>query len=424
MSNSYKTVNLGSGIFQWTEGTFYKTSLGGSFTTSVGQSTALAAAFDNKMALGPANSLKWAPETAVSFGSKFEYKDVKEIDFKKASISILEYSGARCLDLFQASAGLESIQQAAFDAQRAAAKTAMKVLVAVDVLQAVSAISMSGLGTGFGNGGAPDSASAIGYGVTGASSLLSLATVLGVFCSGFLKDKGKLTEPTVWNPNAILQASKSKGVFIGSAPDVGAMPARVASYIKLDSTGTDWTVFEDKVMGPILIGENIGLLDDMEKHIIGYMPTNAQTKSTVRMTPKNLDISTGYLTLNGQTGPGSLLRKDTNFKSLFAGIDLTAQIAPGDKVPLNASLVLSASPDPSAKLSAGMEPASSSLEATSKNLTLKSGPTSFELNSSSATLSSISTNMVAREKLALDGTQVKISGVTGVTINGSLVRLN
>ncbi len=422
MSDSYKPVNLGSGIFQWTEGTSYKTSLGGSFTTSVGQTTALAAAIDNKMTLGTANSLKWAAETAVTFGAKYEYKDVAEIDFKKGSISILEHSGARCLHLFQASAGLGTIQEGAFEAQRAAAKTAMKVLVAVDVLLAVSTIAMSGLGTGFGNGAAPGSANAIGYSVTGASTLLSLAPVLGVFCSGFLKDKETLTKPTVWNPNAILQASSEKGVFIGSAPDVGVVPARVASYINLDSTGTNWTVFEDNILGPILIGEDVGLLEKQE-HIIGYMPTNMQIKSSVQMAPETLDISTGYLTLNGLTGPGSLLREGTNFKALFAGIDLTAQIAPGVKVPLNASLVLSASPEPSAKLSAGIEPTLSSLEATAQDLTLKSGPTSLKLNASSATLSSMSAKVVARASLALNGMEVKISGVSGVTINGTLIRL-
>jgi hypothetical protein len=422
--SSYKPTNLGSGIFQWTEGTAYKTSLGGSFATSAGQTTALAASIDNKMTLGTANSLKYALETAVTFGSKFEYKDVAEIDFKKGSISILEHSGARCLDLFQASAGLGTIDRAAFEAQRAAARTAMKALIAVDVFLALSTITMAGLGTGFGSGGAPDNARAIGYGVTGAQTLISLAPIIGVFCSGFLKDKATLTKPKTWNPNALLQASSTKGVFIGSAPQADPLPATVASFIKLNDTGTTWAVFRDTVPGPTLEGENVGLLSKQE-HITGYSETPLQIKSTVVMNPETVSISTGNLTLKGLTGPGSLLRTGSSFKTLFDEIDLTAQIVPGDKVPLNASLVLSASPGPSAKLSAGVEPTLSSLQATAQDLTIKSGPTtSLKLDASSATLSSLTTKMVATTgRLALNGVEVKISGVSGVSINGTLIRL-
>jgi hypothetical protein len=424
MSASYKPSNLGSGIYQWTEGTSYKTSLGGSFSTSVGQTTALAAAVDNKITLGTANSLKWAAETSVTFGAKYEYKDVAEIDFKKGSISILEHSGARCLDLFQASAGLGTINRAAFEAQRAAAKTAMRVLVAVDVVLAVSTISMSGIGTGFSEGGAPGSARSIGYGVTGAATLLSLAPILGVFCSGFLKGKEKLTKPELWNPNAILQASSTKGVFIGAAPNNGFAPANIASYIKLDHIGTEWTVFQDDVPGPKLWGDNTDLLTN-QSHIIGYMPTLSQIFSSVKLGPKTVSIMTGELALKGLTGPASLVRNNTKFSALFADIDLTAQITPAGKLPPNASLALSGSAAPSAMLSAGIEPTISSLKATAQDLTIKSGPTtSLKLDASSATLSSLTTKMVATTgRLALNGVEVKISGVSGVSINGTLIRL-
>jgi hypothetical protein len=424
MSENFKpSTTLGSGMFQWTAGEIYKTSLGGSFTTSIGLTTAVSAAVDNKFTLGPANSLKWAAETAVTFGKKFEYKDVDEIDFKKGSISILEYSGARCLDLFQASAGLGTIARGMFEAQRATAKTAMKVMVACDLVMAISNISMSGFGQGFEKGTAPDDSAAISWSVTGCQTLLALAPILMAFCSNYLSEQQKTTTPTDWNPNAIVQTSASKGVFIGAAPQSGLLPPSVASFIVQNDEGSNWTVFKSTVP-PTLLAENIGLLEK-KQHISGYDMLVPATMSSVNMTDQNVSIQTSVLDLEGKTGIGSAVRTGSKLTGLFAEIDLSAQQSPADKMPPNASLVLSASAAPSATLSAGAaSPASSSVAVTGDALNLKSGATtSLKLNASSANLTASTAKVVAYDSLALNGTQIKITSVSGVTIGGALIRL-
>lgn len=424
MSDYKPTTTLGSGVFQWTEGNIYKTSLGGSFTTSIGQSSAVSAAIDNKFTIGTANSLKWSADTAVTFGKKFEYKDVDEIDFKKGSISILEYSGARCLDLFQASAGLGIIPRAAFEAQRAAAKTAMKVMVACDLLLAISNISMSGFGQGFGAGAAPNNAEAISWSLTGCQALLTLAPVLMLFCTDYLTLQQNATKPKEWNPNAIVQSSATKGVFIGSAPPAGLLPPTLASYILQNDQGTNLTVFRTVGVPPMLLGENVGLLDK-KQHITGFDMTIPVTKSSMNMTEEQISLQTGTLELSGLTGPGSLLRTGSAMNALFASIDLTAQPLPGAKVPPNANLSLNASADPTATLSAGVTPALSSVTATGAALNLKSGTsTSLVLNATSATMTAPQTaKIVAYDTVALNGTQVKVSSVAGVTIGGPLIKL-
>jgi hypothetical protein len=146
--------------------------------------------------------------------------------------------------------------------------------------------------------------------------------------------------------------------------------------------------------------------------------------SNVDMTEENVSIQTSVLALDGKTGIGSAVRTGSKLTGLFAEIDLTAQQSPTDKMPPNASLVLSASGEPSATLSAGAAPAMSSVKATAQALELTSGPsTAFKLNSNTAKLSSVSTTISSYDSLALNGLQVKISGPTGVTINGALIRL-
>lgn len=430
MSNDFKPATaLGSGMFQWTAGQSYKTSLGGSFSTSVGQSTAVSAAVDNKFTLGTANSMKWAAETAVTFGKKFEYKDVDEIDFKKGSISILEYSGARCLDLFQASAGLGTIERGKFEAQRAAAKTAMKVMVACDLVMAISNISMSGFGQGFEKGTSPGNAAAISWSVTGCQTLLTLAPILMAFCSDYLTKQQKTTKPADWNPNAIVQTSATFGVFIGSAPFriVGkvTIPPTLASSMTLNDEGTNLTVFRTSAGAPpMLVGKNIGLLDK-QQHISGYDILIPNTKSMLNMTETDVGIQTGNLSLEGKTGINSVLRTGSKLTAIFESIDLTAQNLPTAKVALNASLVLDGSATPKATLSAGQSPAMSSVEATGTELNLKTAKTFLKLNAKNATLSApLCASIVSKDTVSVGSARVKINAAGSVTINGSLVRLN
>lgn len=426
-----------SGIFEWTAGQSYKTSLGGSFSTAIGQSTALTAAIDNKVTLGTANSLKWTAETAVTFGKKFEYKDAEEIEFKKGSISILECSGARCTDLFQASAGLGTIKRGAFESQRKVVKTAMKVLVACDIILAISNVAMSGFGQGFTTlgkpnkekneeGKAPNGSVGISWALTGFQTLGTLFPVFYAFCTSYLTSQKKTTEPLEWNPNAIMQASATKGIFIGSAPKSGAKPPTLASYILQDELGTQLTVFRTACLPPELLGEDIDGLLDKQQHITGFdEKAGPVTRSIFDMKEQQVKLQTGTLELIGLTGPGSLLRTGSAMNALFASIDLTAQASPDDKVPPNANLSLNASADPTATLSAGVTPALSSVTATGTALNLKSGTsTSLVLNATSATMTAPQTaKIVSSDTVALNGTQIKISGVGAVTIGGSLIRL-
>lgn len=423
MADEYKsTSNLGSGIFQWTQGNTYKTSLGGSSTCSIGPSSTVTASIDNKVNLGTANSLKYTYETAVSFGKKFEYKDVDEIDFKKSSLSILEYSGARCLDLFQASAGLGIIQRGAFEAQRATAKTAMKIMMLADVLAAISTIAMAGFGTGFATQADPGDRTQITWSMTGVTTLLSLIPTITAFATSFLTAQTGTTKPQEWNPNAIIQTSATKGVFIGAAPPNGLMPPQVGSFITQNAQGSNWTVFRT-VAPPMLVGENIGLLDK-QQHIVGYNMLVPMTQSSIEMSDQDITVQTSQLVLDGKTGLGSLVRTGSNMSALFADIDLTAQQLPTAKAPPNASLVLMSTGSPSATISAGALPAGSSVAATATSLTLKSGAmSSMTLDTANINMTAENAKVVGYTNVALNGTNVKISGISGVTINGTLVRL-
>ena len=252
------------------------------------------------------------------------------------------------------------------------------------------------------------------------------------FCSDYLTVQQNATKPKEWNPNAIVQTSATKGVFIGSAPPQplaggASLPPMLASFILQNDQGTNWTVFKTTLPSPTLLGEDIGLLDK-KQHITGYNmsdPANPVTKSSMNMTEANLSLQTGTLELSGLTGPGSLLRTGSAMNALFASIDLTAQALPGAKVPPNANLSLNATADPTATLSAGVTPALSSVTATGTALNLKSGTsTSIVLNATSATMTAPqSAKIVSSDTVALNGLQVKISGVSGVTIGGPLIKL-
>ena len=415
-ASSYK-----GGIFQWTLGQSYKTSLGGNFSTSIGQNSAVSVAAESKFTLGTTNSVKYAWETSVSFGKSFSYKDVDEIEFKPSGISIAEASGARCLDLFQASAGLGPIQRGAFEAQRSAARQAMKILVICNGASAIANILMSGFGQGFAEQGKTDQQShyalEVGIAVTAAQALTAIIPVVMLLCNSFLTAAKAGTKPTTWQPNAILQTSSTKGVFIGAG---GLNIAPRASMMQMDESGTTLTVFNTPF--PTLLGEDIGLLDKKE-HISTYDLTPASGKSTMKMTEDSLDIKTGRLSLLGMTGTDIIpIRQDTTLKAVFSSIDLCAQ---NDfyKRPPNASLVLNAG---EATLSAvGVAPAISSVVATQTDLTLKSGAkTSLVLDAEGATLRGpVSVGIISEGSIGLRGLEVTIQGRGSLVLRSPLVKL-
>jgi hypothetical protein len=368
--------------------------------------------------------VKYAWETSVSFGKSFSYKDVDEIEFKPSGISIAEYSGARCLDLFQASAGLGPIQLAHFEAQRSAARTAMKILVICNGASAIANILMGGFGQGFAEQGKTDQQShyalEIGIAVTAAQALTAIIPVVMLLCNSFLTAAKAGTKPTTWQPNAILQASSTKGVFIG-AGGLGMSPR--ASMMQLDDSGTTLTVFRG--LPPRLLGDDIGLLDKKE-HISTYDLRPASAKSTMKMTEDSLEIQTKSLSLAGMTGTDLTPRRsDTTLDVAFSSIDLCAQNNPLlFKAPPNASLALNAS-EPKATLSAGaVAPAISSVEATQTALTLKSGAsTELVLNSTSLNMKAPALKLEAVGAVEINCAQFKVNGAGGVRLMAALINL-
>ena len=410
------------GIFQWTLGQSYKTSLGGSFSTSLGQTSAVSVAADSKFMLGTTNSVKYAWETSVSFGKSFSYKDVDEIEFKPSGISIAEYSGARCTELFQASAGLGPIQRGQFEAQRSAARTAMKILVICNGASAIANILMSGFGQGFAEQGknnvASKNALEVGIAVTAAQALLAIIPVVMVLAHKFLNDAKKLTKPKEWQPKSTFQASATKGIFIGAAP------ATLASMLRMDAKGTHLTVFGAPI--PTLIAEDIGLLENVNQHIVEYDLATATKKSTMQMTEDSLNVQTKSLSLIGMTGTDiTPSQSDTTLDVAFSSIDLCAQNNPLlFKAPPNASLALNAS-EPKATLSAGaVAPAISSVEATQTALTLKSGAsTELVLNSASLNMKAHAFKIEVLGSVAIECTQIKLGAASGFSVRTPLIQL-
>ena len=416
-ASSYK-----GGIFQWTLGQSYKTSLGGNFSTSIGQNSAVSVAAESKFTLGTTNSVKYAWETSVSFGKSFSYKDVDEIEFKPSGISIAEASGARCLDLFQASAGLGPIQRGAFEAQRSAARQAMKILVICNGASAIANILMSGFGQGFAEQGknnvASKNALEVGIAVTAAQALLAIIPVVMVLAHKFLNDAKKLTKPKEWQPKSTFQASATKGIFIGAAP------ATLASMLRMDAKGTHLTVFGAPI--PTLIAEDIGLLENVNQHIVEYDLATATKKSTMQMTEDSLNVQTKSLSLIGMTGTDiTPSQSDTTLDVAFSSIDLCAQNNPLlFKAPPNASLALNAS-EPKATLSAGaVAPAISSVEATQTALTLKSGAsTELVLNSASLNMKAHAFKIEVLGSVAIECTQIKLGAASGFSVRTPLIQL-
>jgi|GEM_PF-1125966 len=417
-ANSY-----GGGIFQWTLGQSYKTSLGGNYSTSIGQNSSVSVAAESKFTFGTTNSVKYAWETSVSFGKSFSYKDVDEIEFKPSGISIAEYSGARCLDLFQASAGLGPIQRGAFEAQRSAARKAMKILVICNGASAIANILMSGFGQGFAEQGKRDKQSdyalEVGIAVTAAQALTAIIPVVMLLCNSFLTAAKAGTKPTIWQPNAIFQASSTKGVFIGNKPNSIGM--KEISMMAMNEEGTNVTVFNSP--DATLSGENIGLLK-MEEHINSFLIPPGLRQSTMQMKSSSVDIKTSSLTLNGKAP--EIVSPVSTLQAFFSNVDLTAQTLPGSKAPMNASLVLDdRGPKAILAAQAGPTPASSSVEIIPTALTLKSSAkTSLVLDAEGATLRGpVSVGIISEGSIGLRGLEVTIQGRGSLVLRSPLVKL-
>jgi len=409
-----------SGVFQYTAGTSYKAVLGGSTSCTIGATTAVAAAIDNKFTIGTSNSFKASADVSVSFGKSFTYKDVEDIDYKKGSISIAEYSGARCLDLFQASAGLGNIQRGAFEAQKTNVKTAMKVILGCDILTALGTVAMSGVGTGFQNQavGSQEDTKKKNTLVVTTSSLTTLASLVPVMLSlteVWLTSQKNVTTPKDWNPTSVLQASDANGTFIG------AIGHAIGSSFIQNMSGSEWLVFKGATQ-KYLTQPTAGLEDN--QHIVGFDTSTAISKSSINMTDSAVTLNTKQLEFEGKAGDGAGVHTETAMTAVFQDVKLTATGLPSDSGPPNAELSL-AGTSPSAKLIASDSgAASSSVEATPTSLNLKSGTsTTLKLAPTSGELSAMTAKLTGSDSAKIDALQVTVNGASQVSISGAMIRL-
>lgn len=420
--DKYKpSTNIGtSGVFQYTAGTSYKAVLGGSTSCTIGATTAVAAAIDNKFTIGTSNSFKASADVSISFGKSFTYKKGDEVSYKGGSIAISEYSGARCLDLFQASAGLGTIQRGAFEAQKTKVNTATALIVALDVVMALGTLAMAGVGTGFQDRAVDNQEDAkhkntIAATTSSLTALGSLIPVLMTLTETWLTSQKNVTTPKDWNPTSVLQASNANGTFIG------AIGHAIGSSFIQNMSGSEWLVFKGATQ-KYITQPTPGLKDD--QHIVGFDTSTAISKSSINMTDSAVTLNTKQLEFEGKAGDGPGVHTETAMTAVFQDVKLTATGLPSDSGPPNAELSL-AGTSPSAKLIASDSgAASSSVEATPTSLNLKSGTsTTLKLASTSGELSAMTAKLTGSDSAKIDALQVTVNGASQVSISGAMIRL-
>lgn len=418
--DKYKpSTNVGgeSGIYQFTAGTSYKAVLGGSTGATVGITTAVTAAIDNKLTVGTSNAFKASADASISFGKSFTYKSVSDTSFNKSSISISEVAGSRCLDLFQASAGLGTISRGAFEAQQKYVMTAMKVMFVCDVLTALGTLAMAGVGVGFQNQKKDESKDKTRNTVVGVTSALtgiaSLIPILTAFATAWLNGQKGKTSPDKWNPTSVLQASHVNGTFIG------AIGNAIGSSFIQNMSGSEWLVFKGATQ-EYLTRTTPWLKDP---YIVGFDTSTAMSKSSINMTDSAVTFNTKQLEFEGKAGASPGVHTGTGMTALFQDVKLTASGLPDGAGPPSAELSLAGS-SPSAQLIASAPGASSSVEATPTSLNLKSGTsTTLKLASTSGEISAMTAKLTGSDSVKIDALQVSVKGASQVSISGAMIRL-
>lgn len=418
MADAWFNPTLGKGgIYEWSAGAKFSTMLGGSSSATIGTKTDLTVALANSFALGASNSFKCTYDVGLTFGKSFSYKGADDVGFSKSSISIQEYGGTRCLDLFQASAGLGAINRGMFDAQRAALDRAIKVIIAVDVLAAVATINISGFGPGFNNKAASEASVK-----TIASTLASVSVItnaVSILLVEYLGSQRGLTKPSEWEPKAVFQASSQNGVLIANHQE---LPDTVYSSFTQNDQGSALRV--SRGTPEYTFSPPMGLSDLDDKHIeslgdlMGLPPTQ---ETEINMTDSTVSVKACTVELEGYTNafvglPGS------EMNATFQDIKLvsTELDAAGPSAQLNlqgtsqmASLVAQEAPG-----------VGSSVEATPQTLLLKSGATStVQLGAADVSITSVTASVSAQASAELSAPEVSISGDATVSINGALVRI-
>lgn len=426
--NKYKSsTKIGkSGIFQYTAGNIFKAVMGGSTESIIGAKTVAIAGIENKIVIGASNSFKLSADLSLAYGKSFSQKEGGNIGYSKSSISISEYAGARCLDLFQASAGLGDIERGAFKAQKTTVNVAIRTMLLCDIVTLLGTLALAGVGTGFQDravdNNKDETTKNTVVGVTsGLTTLASLVPVIVTLARAWLSSKESKTDPKHWNPTSVLQASSSKGVFIGAHNGESGVRS---SFIQ-NSEGTEWLVFKKTEASTYTTEPIVGSKLKTNQCITGFDSTGATDMTLFQLTESKATLNTKKLKLEGKAEvPG--VHTGTGMTAVFQDVKLTATGIPNGAGPPNAELSL-AGTSPSAKLIAsapGGSGASSSVEAKPSSLELKSGPsTMLKLNSRIGYLSAQYVNLRGSEIVLIKSMGVKISSKADTTIDGKVIRL-
>lgn len=415
MATSWSSPTLGKGgIYEWTAGAKFSTMLGGSASTTVGAKTDVTVALANSFALSVSNSFKLGSDVGLSYGKSYSYKGADEVSFSKSSIGIQEYGGTRCLDLFQASAGLGAISRGMFEAQRVAVDRVIKAMIVVDVVAAAATVNISGFGAGFNNKAASKSSVATIAGVL--TGISALASVISLMALKYLSNQRGSTKPSDWKPTAVFQASSQNGILVANHQ---GLPQTVYSSFTQNAQGSALRVSRGNpayTFSPVI---GVGALDD--KHIrsldcLGF-PTQ---ESEINMTEGKVSVKAGAVAMQGYMSPLTPL-PGSKMSGTFQDIDLVSTVtdANGPSAQLNLK-----GTSPVANLFAGAAGVGSSVKATPNALSLKSGEaSSVALGPANIDAKSTMVSVAANASLKLSGAQVNLNGQALTSIQGALVRL-
>ncbi|HEY7803667.1 MAG TPA: hypothetical protein VIC30_04445 [Orrella sp.] len=421
-SGPYNPTLGKGGIFQWSAGAKFTTMLGGDYKSTLGAKNEVMLGVANSFAAGTSNAFKLTYDVGLTFGKSYAYKAASDVSFAKSKIEIQEYGGSRCLDLFQASAGLGPIQRAAFQAQRQAQVIPISVMIAVDIVAAAGTLAISGFGSGFKS---QTSASPAGIAsITGTLVAISGVTALvSILIVEYLDSQRGLTKPETWQPNATIQASSHNGIFIGYQQSI---PEEIYSSFKQNGQGSVLRVSRGGL--PIYGFSNIpGLALDAdlnEKHIeylgqVDDLPAPEETY--LNMTEQEVSIAARMVNLTGNTTPLTPL-PDSSMDATFQDIKLVATElsaeGPGAQLQLEGSSQM-------ASLVAQEAPGvGSSVKATPELLLLKSGETSMvQLGAAEVSVTSAAVTVSAEASVEMAAPEVSITGDATVSITGALVRI-
>ena len=419
MAASSINPTLGKGgIYEWSAGAKFSTMLGGSASATVGTKTDLTVALANSFSLGASNSFKCTYDVGLTFGKSYSYKAADDVGFSKSSISIQEYGGARCLDLFQASAGLGPISRGSFQAQRTAVDRAIKVLIAVDVLAAVATINIAGFGAGFNS-----KASSQTNVATIASTLSSVAvvtSVISILLTEYLSRQRGSTKPDTWQPTAVLQASSQNGVLIANHQ---GLPDTVYSSFKQNDEGSVLRVSRGgQPEYSFSLIPDLDALDQRDIESLGEMGgIPAPQESKLSMTEHEVSLSSQEVSFKGNSTPVAPL-PDSKMTATFQDIELVSTELSADGP--SAQLQLNGSSQMASLVAQTAPGTGSSVEATPETLILSSGDTSVvQLGPADVSVSSVSVSVSADASAEVSAPEVSITGDATVSISAGLVRI-